>query len=159
MMSEFLGGYSTAKKGKPGWVEWMVEDALSLHPNYVNLLGWQNGDGRDFLHGRSDLVAHGMRTMGYRFVPTSVSYPATVTAGTPFKVTTEWVNRAVGRAMHATFDCGSCWPTRPARLSTIATPACSGATSGSRAKTIRWRAKRRFETCPRAATDLRASGR
>jgi hypothetical protein len=99
MMCEFLGGYAAAKKGRAGWVNWMVDDALSLHPNYAALLGWQGGDGRDFLRERPDLIAHGLRTMGYRLVPTSMTYPAAVTAGAPFRLATEWVNRGVGRAV------------------------------------------------------------
>jgi hypothetical protein len=99
MMCEFLGGYAAAKKARPGHVDWMVEDALSLHPNYVALLGWQGGDGRDFLHERPDLIAHGLRAMGYRLVPTTVNYPGIVTVGAPSRLITEWVNRGVGRAV------------------------------------------------------------
>lgn len=99
MMSEFLGGYAAAKKGKPGWVEWMIEDALSLHPNYICLLGWQGADGRDFVRERPDLVAHGLREMGYRLVPVQVQYPERITNQAPFCITMQWFNRGVGRAM------------------------------------------------------------
>lgn len=99
MMSEFLGGYGAVKKGGTNWVNWMVEDALSLHPNYVNLLGWQGADARDFARERPDLIARGLRVMGYRLVPTRVSYPQSVTNGQAFEVDFDWVNRGVGRAL------------------------------------------------------------
>lgn len=99
MMSEFVDGYASSKKGAPGWVEWRVDDALSLHPNYVNLLGWQGPDALAFLRERPDLIAHGLRRMGYRLVPVKVTYPATVVAGQPIDIAMEWVNRGVGRAM------------------------------------------------------------
>jgi hypothetical protein len=99
MFSEFVDGYGKSKQGRKGWVEWKVEDALSLHPNYVNLLGWQGGDARDFMVERADLIAHGLRTMGYRLVPTRVQYPAEIRAGEPVPITSEWANRGVGRAM------------------------------------------------------------
>ena len=99
MMSEFLGGYHANKKAGDEWLRWMVDDALSLHPNYVNVLGWQAHDARDFLRERPDLVAHGLRNMGYRLVPVRVTYPEAAAAGVPFRIEMEWVNRGVGRAM------------------------------------------------------------
>jgi hypothetical protein len=98
-MCEFMDGYESSKKGKPGWIEWKVEDALSLHPNYINLLGYQCGDALAFLHERKDLIEHGLRTMGYRLVPTKLTYPTEIVSGEKFEITGEWVNRAVGRAM------------------------------------------------------------
>jgi hypothetical protein len=94
-----MDGYGTSKKGNPGWIEWKVDDALSLHPNYVNLLGYQCGDALDFLRERADLIEHGLRTMGYRLVPTKLTYPSEIVSGESFEITGEWVNRAVGRAM------------------------------------------------------------
>jgi hypothetical protein len=99
MFCEFLGGYAHSKRGKPGTVEWKIDDALSLHPNYVNLMGWQGGDARDFMKERPDLIELGLRTMGYRLVPTRVVYPSTVRAGTAFRLESDWTNRAVGRSM------------------------------------------------------------
>jgi hypothetical protein len=100
MMAEFLGGYADwASKPGRGAVDRIVGDALSLHPNYVNLLGWAGKDALAFTHARPDLVAHGLRTMGYRLVPLSIRYPATITGGHPFRVAMEWVNRGVGRAL------------------------------------------------------------
>jgi hypothetical protein len=96
---EFVDGYANSKKGRKGWVDWKIDDALGLHPNYVNLLGWQSADARDFMKERPDLIARGLRTMGYRFVPTKIQLPTTLHAGQPFRLTTEWTNRAVGRAM------------------------------------------------------------
>jgi hypothetical protein len=99
MFCEFLGGYAQSKRGKSGTVEWKIDDALSLHPNYVNLLGWQGGDARDFMKERPDLIELGLRTMGYRLTPTQVQYPPTIRPGVKFQVDSDWTNRAVGRAM------------------------------------------------------------
>jgi hypothetical protein len=96
---EFVDGYANSKKGRRGWVEWKIDDALSLHPNYINLLGWQGADARDFMKERPDLIARGLCTMGYRLVPTKIQLPATIRAGEPFHFVSEWTNRAVGRAM------------------------------------------------------------
>jgi hypothetical protein len=98
-MCEFMDGYASSKKGHPGWIEWKLEDALSLHPNYINLLGYQCQDGLDFLRERKDLIEHGLRTMGYRLAPTKLTYPAEIVSGHKFDVSGEWVNRGVGRAM------------------------------------------------------------
>jgi hypothetical protein len=99
MFGEFLGAYSFVKNGGSNWVSWMIEDALSLHPNYLNLIGWQGADARSFARERPDLIAHGLRHMGYRLVPTQIEYPKTITNGVPFQVRSEWVNRGVGRAL------------------------------------------------------------
>jgi hypothetical protein len=98
-MSEFLGGYAAVKKGGTNWVNWMIEDALSLHPNYINLLGWQSADALRFTRERPDLVRRGLLRMGYRLMPVKVSYPTVILPNKPFDVKTEWVNRSVGRAM------------------------------------------------------------
>jgi hypothetical protein len=37
--------------------------------------------------------------MGYRIVPTRLTYPATIRAGQPFSIDMDWLNRGVGRAM------------------------------------------------------------
>jgi hypothetical protein len=83
-------------KGGEKWVRWKIEDALSLHPNYVNLLGWQSHDALAFLREKPDLIEHGLRTMGYRLVPTRVTYPAEFHRVLGLK--SQWVNRGVGRA-------------------------------------------------------------
>ncbi|HEX8916775.1 MAG TPA: DUF4832 domain-containing protein [Humisphaera sp.] len=99
MMSEFVDGYAASKRGRPGWVERKVNDALSLHPNYVNLLGWQGCDALAFLRERRDLVDDGLRRMGYRLVSTAVTHPRRCRAGGTLRVATQWVNRGVGRAL------------------------------------------------------------
>lgn len=96
---EFLGGYHQAKNGGAQWISWMIDDALSLHPNYIALLGWQGADARDFLLERSDLVAHGLRNMGYRLVPIELTYPAVVRRGRKISIGMKWINRGVGRAI------------------------------------------------------------
>lgn len=99
MFGEFLGGYASIKKAGSNWVSWVVDDALSLHPNYLNLIGWQGPDARDFARERPDLIVRGLRQMGYRLVPTRVQYPNVVTNGVPFEVRFDWVNRGMGRAL------------------------------------------------------------
>jgi hypothetical protein len=99
MMSEFLGGYAAARKGGTNWVNWLIEDALSLHPNYLSLLGWQGADARDFTRERPDLVALGLRRMGYRLVPIRVQYPRNLTNGVPCELRFDWQNRGTGRAL------------------------------------------------------------
>jgi hypothetical protein len=100
-MSEFVGGYAQAEKGGAKWLRWMVDDALSLHPNYVCLLGWQGQDALAFLRQQPDLVAHAHRTMGYRLVPLAVRHPAQLQAGQACRIASEWTNRGVGRAVRS----------------------------------------------------------
>jgi len=99
MMSEFVDGYAASMKGGEKWVRWKIDDALSLHPNYVNLLGWQGADALNFLNEQPALIEHGLRSMGYRLVPTRITYPADLREGQPLGIESEWVNRGVGRAM------------------------------------------------------------
>ncbi len=100
MMSEFFGGYTVNfKTGEEKYVRWMVNDALSIHPNYIALMGWQSLDALAFLRGQPDLIRHGMTHMGYRLLPKKVIYSRTVGAGMVINIKTIWVNRGVGRAM------------------------------------------------------------
>ena len=99
MMCEFLGGYESNKKGGQKWLEWILDDALSLHPNYLNLLGYQAGDALAFLKEQPAMVARGARNIGYRLVPTRIIYPSATMTGTPFRITMQWINRGVGRAL------------------------------------------------------------
>jgi hypothetical protein len=68
-------------------------------PNYINLLGYTGGDAAAFVREQPGLFARGAREMGYRLLPTKVTYPATIRAGEPFTIQTTWINKAVGRAM------------------------------------------------------------
>lgn len=98
MFSEFIDGYAQSKAGNSKWIEWKINDALSLHPNYISLLGWQGADSLTFMKERVDLFNSALNRMGYRLVPTRIAYPTTIATGTPFKVEVRWVNRGVGRA-------------------------------------------------------------
>lgn len=97
--SEFVAGYAHMRGGGDAWVKWVVDDALSLHPNYVGLLGYSGQDALDFMLERPDLVALGMKRMGYRLVPLRLTVPKTVRAGKPFAIEMEWINRGTGRAL------------------------------------------------------------
>ena len=99
MFSEFIDGYAQSKAGGDKWLTWKINDALSLHPNYINLLGWQGGDSLTFIKERADLFNSALVRMGYRLVPTRVAYPTSIVAGTPLKIETRWINRGVGRAL------------------------------------------------------------
>jgi hypothetical protein len=96
---EFLTTYSEAKQGDKKWMPFLINDALSLHPNYINLLGYQCADALNFVKEQPELFARGLCEMGYRLVPMKVMFPDTIRAGEAFDVEMTWVNRAVGRAM------------------------------------------------------------
>ncbi len=98
-MSEFCGGYIGTKPGGDAWQRWMIEDALSLHPNYINLLGWQGGDALAFCQEKPEWVAHGLRTMGYRLMPLKVRFAKSIERGRELRVASQWANRGVGRAL------------------------------------------------------------
>ena len=99
MITEFHGGYAEAKVAGEKWLRFKIDDALSLHPNYINLLGYAAGDARDFIGEQRRLFDEGLRKMGYRLVPTSATLPQRVKAGEEFEIKMTWVNRGVGRAM------------------------------------------------------------
>jgi hypothetical protein len=99
MFSEFVDGYAQSKVGGDEWLEWKINDALSLHPNYISLLGWQGADSLAFMKERRDLFDSALIRMGYRLVPTRIVYPTSIVAGAPFKIEMRWVNRGVGRAL------------------------------------------------------------
>jgi hypothetical protein len=99
MSCEFVQTYSQAKNGPERWLDALLDDAVDLHPNYINLLGYTGGEARAFVREQPGLLAHGLRRMGYRLLPTRVEYPPIVRAGESFKVKTTWTNQGVGRAM------------------------------------------------------------
>lgn len=99
MFSEFIDGYTQSKAAGSKWLEWKINDALSLHPNYISLLGWQGGDSLSFVKEGANWFNAALVRMGYRLVPTRVAYPTSIMVGTPFKVETQWTNRGVGRAL------------------------------------------------------------
>jgi hypothetical protein len=99
MVCEFIQGYADAKAEGTARVKALIDDALSLHPNYMNLIGWQGADALAFVHERPDLFAYALRNMGYRLMPTTIRYPSTLAAGSPLRIESTWENRAVGRAM------------------------------------------------------------
>ncbi|MGV3771327.1 MAG: DUF4832 domain-containing protein [Verrucomicrobiales bacterium] len=99
LVSEFAGGYLNSKKGGQEWLEFMIDDALSLHPNYINLLGWQGGDALAFIKGEPELFKKGSLRMGYRLRPVEVRHNPTVAAGKRMNVEVSWINEGVGRAL------------------------------------------------------------
>ncbi len=104
--SEFFDGYRFFNGGDPWWNgERALDDALSLHPNFIVVMGWQTHEARQFVQEKPELVARGLRSMGYRLVPVEVSWPETVRSDQPFAFRSRWVNRGVGRAL-ADYDLG-----------------------------------------------------
>jgi hypothetical protein len=99
MVGEFLGSYSDVKKRGSAWLQFMINDALSLHVNYINLLGYQACDALAFMKEQPVLFSQGLRQMGYRLVPVQIEYPPSVQLGQIFQVGMIWINRGVGRAM------------------------------------------------------------
>jgi hypothetical protein len=99
MFCEFMGGYGDALKGGTKWVNWIIDDALSQHPNFINLLGYSGGDAQNFCRQRPDLVKKAALSMGYRLVPTEWKYPSSVRVGESFSVYSLWVNRGIGRCV------------------------------------------------------------
>jgi hypothetical protein len=99
MFSEFIDGYQQSKAGDANWIKWKIDDALSLHPNYMSLLGWQGTDALAFLKERPELIKSALMRMGYRLVPTQIAYPMVVRVGKLFDIEMRWVNRGVGRAL------------------------------------------------------------
>lgn len=98
MMSEFVGSYGHFRNGGSDFVRSVVDDALSLHPNYISLMDTARG-GMTFMLERPDLVARGLRRMGYRLVPLEVTAPKVLRAGASFTLDMTWINRGAGRAL------------------------------------------------------------
>lgn len=92
--SEGAGGYSDR-----GSAEYIVNDGLTLHPNYFTVVGWTNQQAKDFIEKEPDLFTKGLNNMGYRFVPTKISYPDSLVSNGKTSLTITLVNKAVGRAM------------------------------------------------------------
>ncbi|HEX8521954.1 MAG TPA: DUF4832 domain-containing protein, partial [Tepidisphaeraceae bacterium] len=99
MSCEFVGSYSPAKDGGEKWLKHMINDALSLHPNYINLLGYAGGEAASFIREQPELVARGARQMGYRLVPIKLTMPRAIRSDDDFEITSGWINQGVGRAM------------------------------------------------------------
>jgi hypothetical protein len=99
LFSEFIDGYTQSKAAGPKWLEWKINDALSLHPNYMSLLGWQGGDSLSFVKEGAEWFNSGLVRMGYRLVPTRIVYPTSIAVDTPFTIETRWANRGAGRAL------------------------------------------------------------
>ena len=79
-------------------VDEAIDDALDLHPNQMVVMGWDQSRAKLFLKSRPDAVARGLRTMGYRFVPISVSVSESISIGQSIAYNLSWINEAVGRA-------------------------------------------------------------
>jgi hypothetical protein len=99
MSCEFVNGYAERKPLGRAHIRADIDDALGLHPNYINLIGYQSGDALAFMKEQPELFAYGLNNMGYRLVPTRIECPSQITADESARMDMTWVNRAVGRAM------------------------------------------------------------
>lgn len=95
-VAEFVGGYGDFKKGGQSALEFAINDALTLHPNYINVLGWCCGDALAFIKEQPELFHRALRTMGYRLVPTSIEYPSEVRSSASATIQMTWINRGIG---------------------------------------------------------------
>ena len=96
IICEYFDGYNKKLPlgGVRGYnVEDSVEEALMLHPNYMMLM-W---DSVDFYEKRPDLIAHGLKRMGYRLLPERIELPDNTCPGEFFFIRHAWVNLAAGR--------------------------------------------------------------
>lgn len=91
--AEAAGGYSGYNQSK-----WIIDDGLTLHPNYFTIIGWANQGAKDFIEKEPELFRFAHNNMGYRFVATQVTYPDAITRDGELELTATWLNRAVGRA-------------------------------------------------------------
>lgn len=76
----------------------VIDDELSLHPNYMNIPGWCWEEGRRFLEEQPELYKKAMLNMGYRLVPTALQTPDTLSRGRRMEIKLEMLNRGVGKA-------------------------------------------------------------
>jgi hypothetical protein len=130
ILAEFLGGYASVKAGGTNWVSWMVEDALSQHPNYLNLIGWVGEDARNFVRERPDLIARGLTRMGYRLVPTEIRISNKGAGGHKVSMGIDWVNRGAGRSLQD-FDL-------EILLASVADPTAKTKVATERLRTSQW---------------------
>ncbi len=96
MICEYFNGYrpKLSKEGVRGYhVEDSVEEALLLHPNYMMLM-W---DSVEFCDKRPDLVAWGLKRMGYRLLPSRLQLPNEANAGDCITLAHTWKNLSCGR--------------------------------------------------------------
>lgn len=77
----------------------ILYDGLTLHPNYFTIIGWTNQQAKQFIENEPDLFNYGLINMGYRFVPNFFEYSMEIKHGETLTVKSQWVNRAVGRAV------------------------------------------------------------
>ena len=96
MICEYFGGYrgKLSEDGMRGYhVEDSVEEALMLHPNYMMLM-W---DSVEFCEKRPDLIAWGLKRMGYRLLPCCLSLPDAAKPGECITLSHTWQNLGCGR--------------------------------------------------------------
>ncbi len=93
---EYFNGYNAklSVEGTRGYhVEDSVEEALLLHPNYMMIM-W---DSVTFCEKRPDLIAWGLKRMGYRLLPERIELPDAIAPGEAFTLAHTWTNLGAGR--------------------------------------------------------------
>lgn len=101
LTTEFFIAYDRQKESIDGvrgyFAEDALEEALSLHPNYMMLM-W---DSASFFRERQDLIEHGLKRVGYRLLPTEVMVDI---EDDMIKIEHTWENHGVGR-LYETHEC------------------------------------------------------
>lgn len=92
--AEGAGGYSDHDSAK-----YIIEDGLTLHPNYFTIVGWANKQAKAFIENEAELFDYALINMGYRFVMTNAVYDQTVERQGELMIQSVWKNTAVGRAV------------------------------------------------------------
>ena len=94
LTTEFFMAYERQKDVIDGvrgyFAEDALEEALSLHPNYMMLM-W---DSKSFFNERQDLIEHGLRRVGYRLMPVEVDCKQ---INDMVIIDHHWANLSVGR--------------------------------------------------------------
>lgn len=94
LTTEFFMAYDRQKEAIDGvrgyFAEDALEEALSLHPNYMMLM-W---DSKSFFDERQDLIEHGLKRVGYRLMPIEIEL---IQEKDIVIINHTWVNHGVGR--------------------------------------------------------------
>lgn len=88
------GGYATVSSCMQG----VYNDAIQLHANTLDLRG--PIDANAWISLQSTLVNSFNTNGGYRLVPTQITYPGSITAGTSFSISHNWKNTGIGRMLN-----------------------------------------------------------
>lgn len=95
-IAEFCSGYDHYKEvNKP--IISCIDEALTLHPNYMVLMGWDKNGGADkFYNTELFAIKYGLKKMGYRMELQTARYQKEIIRGKTLEISTDWKNIACG---------------------------------------------------------------